>query len=184
MKKIFVVFATMSLFAAVAVAQEVGGSAGEVKASTYAGSWKLDVEASNMGRRQVKSMTMTVNETETEFSYSRKAEFESNGQRQGRRGFGRRGNRGGGGSQTFKFDASGKETSQEARRGTTKLSMSKSDGKVVLNQVRSFEGPMGEMEIKTVEKWSLSEDGKKLTVVSVTETPRGTREATLVFVKE
>ena len=146
MKKIFVFFAAISLLAVAAVAQDKGGEAGS---DSYAGTWEMDVKASDMGRRQLKSMTMTVEEGETEFSYSRKAEFDSNGQRQGRRGFGRRGNRGGG-NQTMKFDTSGKETSMESRRGTAKLTMSKSDGKIVLTQVRSFEGPMGAMEIKTV----------------------------------
>ena len=125
-------------------------------------------------------MTMTVKEEGDAFSYTRKAEFEAGEGRQGRRGFGR-GNRA---PREVKYDASGKETTVDGRRGTTKLKMSKSGETITLKQVRSFEGRNGSMEITTIETWKLSNEGKTLTIESTSETPRGTRDSTMVFTRK
>ena len=149
----------------------------------YAGTWNLDVEKSELGRRPIKSMKMTVTQTDTELSYQRKAEFDENAGQ----GFGRRGLRGGmGGEQAFTYDLTGRETTAPVTRGrggSAKLSASMKDGVLKLTQTREFEGRMGAMTITMVETWSLSEDGTQLTVASETETPRGTRSSKMVFVK-
>ncbi len=155
---------------------------GQKDAPDFAGEWNLDVENSELGRRPIKSMTMTVTQTENELSYQRKAEMDENvGQ-----GFGRRGMRGGGGEQAFTFDLTGKETTAPVARGrggSAKLMASVKDGVLTLAQTREFEGRMGPMTIKMTETWTLSEDGNTLTVNSETETPRGTRSSKMVFVK-
>ena len=85
------------------------------------------------------------------------------------------------------FDLTGKETSapgQGRRGGISKLSASSKEGMLNLSIVREFEGPMGSISIKTTETWSLSEDGNTLTVSSESETPRGVRNAKMVFTRK
>lgn len=153
-------------------------------AKDYSGSWKLDVEKSELGARsRVQSMEMTVSQTATELNVERKAELSeaAGGGMGGRRG-------GGPGGGKLSYDLTGKETKMEASGGfggnvVLKAKVEK-DGGLKLTQDRSFEGPMGAMTIKTVENWKLSDDGKTLTVSSSTETPRGTRSQKMVFAKQ
>lgn len=57
-------------------------------------------------------------------------------------------------------------------------------GKLDLSSSRSFSGPMGEIAITTKETWTLSADGKMLTVVREQSTPRGTNSSIMVFAKK
>jgi hypothetical protein len=56
-------------------------------------------------------------------------------------------------------------------------------GKLMLSSSRTISSQMGEMTITTKEMWSLSEDGKTLTVKRETETPRGVQSSEMVFTK-
>jgi hypothetical protein len=47
----------------------------------------------------------------------------------------------------------------------------------------TFQGPDGEITSTSTDKLSLSEDGKVLTVMRHSETPRGAQDSTLVFNK-
>lgn len=176
MRKVLFLFTAVVVFSAFAYGQK--------ETTSFAGTWKLDVDSSELGERsRLESMTMTVTQTETELSYDRKAERkEREGMGGGGRGMGRGGGMGGDQSQTF--DLTGKETIAPGTRGGSSKLKAAMDGailKLVLN--REFNGPMGSMSIKTVEKWSLSEDGKTLTIKSETATPRGDRNTTMVFTK-
>jgi hypothetical protein len=53
-----------------------------------------------------------------------------------------------------------------------------------LTTTRTFNTPNGEITSTTTEKLSLSEDGKVLTNVRHSESPRGPQDSTLVFNKK
>jgi hypothetical protein len=53
-----------------------------------------------------------------------------------------------------------------------------------LSKSMTFSTPQGEMTQLTKEAWSLSPDGKTLTVVRDQSSPRGSASYTLVFVKK
>ena len=87
------------------------------------------------------------------------------------------------GSRTFNLD--GSETTGEMGRGkfVRKATLS-SDGKTLeLASKMTFQGQDGEIVTTTNEKLSLSADGKVLTVVQHSESPRGAQDSTLVFNK-
>jgi hypothetical protein len=88
-----------------------------------------------------------------------------------------------GGPRTYNLD--GSETSGDMGRAkyTRKATMS-SDGKTLeLLQKTTFQGPDGEVTTTSSDKLTLSADGKVLTVVRHSESPRGTQDSTLVFNK-
>lgn len=90
---------------------------------------------------------------------------------------------GGGGPRTYNLD--GTETTGEMGRGkfVRKATMS-SDGKTLeLSSKLMFQGPEGEVTTTSTDKLSLSADGKVLTVVRHSESPRGAQDSTLVFNK-
>ena len=57
------------------------------------------------------------------------------------------------------------------------------DRAVAVVQKTTFQGPDGEVTSTSTDKFSLSADGKTLTVVRHSESPRGTQDSTLVFNK-
>ena len=88
-----------------------------------------------------------------------------------------------GGPRTFNLD--GSETTGEMGRGkfARKATLS-SDGKTLeLVSKLTFQGPDGEVTTTSTDKLSLSADGKVLTVVRHSESPRGPQDSTLVFNK-
>ena len=177
MRKLTSVFAVITFCAAMAYGQK--------EMPDFSGTWSLDVTRSEMGRRPVKSMTMNVIQDASLLSYQRKTEFDEGARfGAGRRGMGR--GRIGDGGQPLAFDLSGKETSSASAAGMggdVKLSANLDGEHLRLSVTRSFNGMMGEMTIKTVELWSLSENSKTLTVSSESETPRGTRSSKMVFTR-
>jgi hypothetical protein len=98
-------------------------------------------------------------------------------------GGGRGGMMGGGGPRTYNLD--GSETTGEMGRGkfVRKATLS-SDGKTLeLVSKVTFQGQEGEVTTTSTDKLSLSADGKVLTVVRHSESPRGPQDSTLVFNK-
>ena len=88
-----------------------------------------------------------------------------------------------GGPRTFNLD--GSETTGETGRGkfVRKATLS-SDGKTLeLVSKTTFQGPDGESHDDLDDKLTLSADGKVLTVVRHSESPRGAQDSTLVFNK-
>ena len=102
-------------------------------------------------------------------------------------GPGRRGGMGmGDGTTVYSLD--GKETKAEVDGPMGKMPVTykgdaKTDGSLELSSSRTFNGPMGEMTMTTKEKWTLSSDGKSLTIDRVNTTPRGEQTSKLVFTK-
>ena len=195
MKKIFFLSAFICLLAISAFAQN--------KAADFSGTWELDVAKSKLDERlRIESMTMTVTQTEKDLTVStqtKRAPRPEGGMGGGRAegappagGMGgRRGGMGGGmmgGDMSMTYSLDGKETSAPSPGGqaggvaTVKAEMSGANLKLTTN--RSFEGPMGEVKIKNEENWSLSADGKTLTVKREQSTPRGNMSSELVFVKK
>jgi hypothetical protein len=93
------------------------------------------------------------------------------------------GGRGMMGPRSYSLD--GSETTGEMGRGkfARKATMA-SDGKTLeLVTKTTFQGPDGEVTSNSSDKLSLSADGKVLTVVRHSESPRGAQDSTLVFTK-
>jgi hypothetical protein len=185
MKKIFALTAVFCLLAVAAMAQ---------KKADFSGTWTLDVAKSQLGERsRVESMTMTVTQTDKNLKVSTEtkrqappADAAGGGRPGGGGGFGRGGF--GGGDGTVDYSLDGKDTTVEVEGPNGKMPVkykgSMDGGKANLSSSRSFSGPNGDVSITTKETWSLSEDGKTLTVVRETASPRGTNSSTMVFVKK
>ncbi len=170
MRKSFI-FGAMFCFFSMAVAASAQ--------SNFAGDWKLDKEKSELGERsRLKSITISVAQSETELTVDRKAELEEEG------GQGNGGGRGmvrGASAGPVTYNLEGKETRAD---GDAKLKAKVKDKKLELTQIRSFEGPVGSVSITTVETWELSDEGKTLTISTKRETPRGDRNSKMVFIKD
>ncbi len=83
-----------------------------------------------------------------------------------------------------KYTLDGKETTNTTGRGST-VSKANWDGdNLVIDGTRKFSGPNGEMEMKFKEVYSLSADGKTLTVTSTNSTPNGERTSKQVYNKK
>ena len=185
MKKLLFLTTMFCLLAISALAQD--------KKVDYSGNWTLDLSKSKLDERmRVESMTMNVTQTEkdlkVETTIKRTPPPEGSGGGQGNGigsgrggggGFGRGGGFGNDGTTTYSLD--GKET--KAGEITRKAKV-ENDGKLKLNSSRSFETPNGAISITTKDTWSLSADGKTLTVKRDMETPRGTNSSEMVFTKK
>ncbi len=160
------------------------------KMTDFSGKWDLDVSKSKLSEQmRIESMTMTVSQTDKEIkieSSTKRPERQDGG---GTGGGMRRGMGGGlgGDSQTI-YTLDGKETVTDmagAMGGKmTAKAKAEKDGKLKLEQTRNVETPMGARSMKLTEMWSLSADGKTLTVKRDTESPRGTNSSELVFTKQ
>jgi hypothetical protein len=94
----------------------------------------------------------------------------------------------GGGDGTVTYSLDGKETIVEVDGPNGKMPI-KYTGKIEgdkanLSSSRTFSGQMGEVTVTTKDTWTLSADGKTLTVVRDQTTPRGNSTSTMVFVKK
>lgn len=182
MKKLFSLAALCCLLSVAAFAQ---------KAPNFSGVWNLDAAKSQLGERsRVETMVLTVTQTDKDLKVdtatTRKAPPADAPQGAMGRGFG--GNRAFGGDGTVVYSLDGKETTVEVDGPNGKIPVKYKagfeGGKANLSSSRTFTGPMGEITMTTKETWSLSADGKTLTVVRDQTTPRGTNTSTMVFVKK
>lgn len=191
MKKILFLTTFVCLLAISAFAQD--------KKADFSGNWTLDVSKSKLDERmRVESMTMNVTQTEKELKVETAIKrlpppdgaTQGGGQGSGMGrggGFGRGGFGGGDGTVTYTLD--GKETTiqQQSLMGQIPVKLKaelEKDGKLKLNSSRAVNTQMGEFTITTKETWSLSDDGKTLTVKRDMETPRGTNSSEMVFTKK
>lgn len=189
MKMRIVFTAMLTLVLAVAVVSAQDRTAG------FAGTWTLDASKSKLDERMrgsIESMTWTVTQTDKELKVETKTkraarpEGEMSGGGGQGRGTGRGGFGGGDGATVYSLD--GKETKVEQETPAGKIPVVykanlEKGGKLTLISSRTISGQMGEMTITTKETWSLSEDGKTLTVKRETETPRGVQSSEMVFTK-
>ncbi|MCD9185861.1 MAG: hypothetical protein LUM44_05480 [Pyrinomonadaceae bacterium] len=191
MKKTFFLAAFICLLAISAFAQN--------KATDFSGTWELDVAKSKLDERmRVESMSMTVTQTGKDLTVAtqiKRAPRPEGGMGGGRPegappvGGGMGGRRGMmGGDMTTTYSLDGKETTAPSPGGQTggvaTLKAEMKGTNLKLMSTRSFEGPMGEVNIKNEENWTLSADGKILTVKREQSTPRGNMSSELVFVKK
>jgi hypothetical protein len=189
MKKTFFLAAFICLLAVSAFAQDK-------KATDFSGAWTLDVSKSTLGERsRVESMTMTVTQTDKDIKVETATKRlpppdganQGGGQGGGMgRGMGRGGFGGGDGTNTYTLDGKESTTEIDGPMGKVpvKLKAERDGGKLKLSSSRTINTPNGEISITTKETWSLSDDGKTLTVKRDMESPRGTNSTELVFTKK
>lgn len=185
-------------FAVIAVFMLAAAAFSQGKAN-YSGTWTLDKDKSTMGgAMRVDSMTLTVAHTDKEIKVETATKrLPPNDAPAGAptagapgggpgRGMGRGGMGMGDGTTVYPLD--GKETKSEVdgpmgKMPVTHKGSAKTDGSLELTSSRTFNGPQGAITATTKETWSLSADGKTLTVDRVNSTPRGDQTAKLVFSK-
>ena len=159
------------------------------RTANFAGSWTLDASKSKLDERmRIESMTLTVAQTDKELKVETKTKRAARPEGEMGGGQGRGGGMGRGGDGTTTYALDGKETKVEQETQMGKIPViykanPEKGGKLTLISTRTISGQMGEMTIKTKETWSLSEDGKTLTVKRETETPRGTQTSEMIFTK-
>lgn len=168
------------------------------KAPDFSGSWTLDAGKSKLDERaRIESMTLSVAQSDKDIKIETATKrlpppegaLQGDGQGGGQGGGMRRGGGGfGGGDGTTTYSLDGKETTTEAESRMGKsLIKSKAEfdgGKLKLSSSRTFNTQMGEMTMTTREIWTLSDDGKTLTIKRETESPRGTNSSEMVFTKK
>ncbi len=190
MKKTIFLAALFCLTAAAAFAQDK-------KATDFSGSWTLDTSKSKLDERaRIESMTLTVTQTDKdvkiETATKRLPPPEGGGQGNGQgggmgRGMGRGGFGGGDGTTTYTLDGKESTTEIEGRMGKIPVKLKAEldgGGKLKLSRTSTFNTPDGERTSTTKETWTLSEDGKTLTVKREMETPFGTNTSEMVFTKK
>jgi hypothetical protein len=88
-------------------------------------------------------------------------------------------------SRTLTFYLDGRESRNPGMRNSEMVSKAHWDGgSLVIEGNMSFQGPNGSMTIASKEIRSLSDDGKTMTVVTTTTTPRGENTRKAVYDKQ
>ena len=171
MKRLFVLAAFVFIAAIAANAQNK---------ANFAGSWSLDKSKSQgLDQRMADAdVTWTITQDDSKISIESKV---TGGQAPAGGGGGGRGM---GGPRTYTLD--GKETTTEAQGGTstTKATWGGDGKSLELMSVRAGNFNGNDFKATTTDKMSLSGDGKTLTVVRHSESPRGTTDSTMVFNKQ
>src|ERR1051325_11737857 len=180
MKKLFLIAGLMTAFLLVVVAASA-------QKANFAGTWNLDNAKSqslNPRMQGADKVTWTITQDDKIISIDQKVE---GGQMQGGGGgMGSGRGMGMGGPQSYNLD--GSETTadigggQMTGKATSKATWS--GATLELSRKSTFQGPNGEVTTSNVQKLSLSGDGKTLTAVVHSESPRGTTDSTLVFDKQ
>ena len=187
MKKLYFLVAVFCLFSVGAMAQ------GKMSTKDFSGTWVLDVSKSKLDERaRIESMTMTVAQTEKELKVTTETKRQAppadaaggsggGGGRGGRGGFG-----GGDGTNTYTLDGKETTTQRETSMGPipVKHTAMLDAGRVRISSSSTFTGQNGEVTITNKEAWSMSDDGKTLTVERESTSPRGTSSTTMVFAKK
>lgn len=159
--------------------------------TNFAGAWSLDKSKSKDLPQQwsnIEMMTLRVTQDGQQVSVSTDVQMSADANASGGMGGGR-----GRGMGMFPQNASykldGTETTSEATGGrggtvTTKSEWKDGGKTLVLKRVSKFNVNGNDVTATTTEEWSLSADGKTLTVKRTSESPRGTQSSTLVFNKQ
>jgi hypothetical protein len=184
MKKIFFLAAIVCLSAMAAFSQE--------KAPDYSGVWTLDSSKSKLDERaRIESMTMTVSQIGKDLKVTtetkRPAPPASDGggaPAGGGRGMGR--GFAPDGTNTYTLDGKETTTQRETPMGSipVKHTAMLDSGRVRISSSSTFTGQNGEVTVTSKETWSLSADGKTLTIERESTSPRGTNASTMVFTKK
>src|SRR5260221_14355294 len=184
MRRLFLIAGLMTALGLAVVAASAFAPA------NFAGNWSLDKAKSqglSQGMMNAESVTWTITQNDKQISIDSKVVAgppPAGAPAGGGGGGGMGGGRPPAGPRVFSLD--GKEATAEAQGGTntTKTTWS-ADGKTLeLSAVRAGSRDGNEFKFTTVEKLSLSGDGKVLTDVRHNEGPRGAMDSTLVFNKQ
>jgi hypothetical protein len=180
--------------------------------SNFSGTWELDKSKSKLDERMskmIEGQTLIVSQTDKEFKVETKTKRlqpseggammggsgDKNPPQSGGQppmgGGGNRGGMGGGGGRdgTSTYTLDGKETTVQmdspmGQQPVIFKGKAEKDGTLKLSQTRTFNGPNGEMTMSTKEQWTLSADGKTLTVKRDIESPRGNNSSESVYQKK
>ncbi|MGH9821574.1 MAG: hypothetical protein ACRD43_15550 [Pyrinomonadaceae bacterium] len=162
----------------------------------FSGHWDLDVSKSKLDERaRIQSMSLDVAQSATTVKVDTKTTRAprpdgagGGGGQGGGGGMGRGGGFGGGGDQSATYTLDGKETTVDTPgpNGSipSKLKADLDAGKLHLSSASTFTTPNGDFSRSTKETWSLSDDGRTLTVERESTTSRGSNSSTMVFVKK
>jgi hypothetical protein len=179
MKRLFLIAGLMGALALAIVASSMA-------AANFAGTWVLDkAKSQGLSQRQQNAdkVTWTITQDDKTISIDSKTE---GGQPAGGGGGGGGGGRGPTGPVSYNLD--GKEVTGDQTMGqatakvTSKATWAGSN--LELSRKSVFQGPNGEVTTSSNQKLSLSGDGKVLTAVVHSESPRGPQDSTLVFNKQ
>ena len=161
------------------------------KATDFSGNWELDGSKSKLDERmRVESMTMSVTQTDKDIKIETTTKRAENGG-----GMNRGGGMFGNGTQAVTYTLvegqamkgetiGGNSDGGSVSQGTVMLKAKMDGDKLNLSSVRTMNTQMGEITITVNETWSLSGDGKTLTVMREMQTPRGNNSSELVFAKK
>jgi hypothetical protein len=177
---------------ALACALLVNALAAPAAPTSFAGTWALNKSKSADLPPQwsnLESLTLTVTQDAQQIVVASETKMAADANAGGGGMGGGRG-RGMGGyppSTTYKLD--GTETTAEAmsgRGGTSTMKAEWKDGgkTLELKRVSKFNFQGNDVTATTTEDWSLSADGKTLTIKRSSESPRGSQTSTLVFDKK
>jgi hypothetical protein len=189
MKRLFLIAGLAAAFLLLVVAASA-------QKANFAGTWNLDKSKSQglSNRMQgADSVTWTITQDDKTISIDQKITGGQPPAGGGGGGAGGGGGMGGGGGrggpagpQSYNLD--GKEATSDVTFGqnTGKLTTqaTTSGGTLALLRKTTFNGPNGEVTSTNTQKLSLSGDGKVLTAVVHSESPRGTTDSTMVFNKQ
>lgn len=176
MKRMFLIAGLMAAFLLVVVA------ASAQKAS-FAGAWGLDKgKSQGLSQRMQGADKVTWNITQDDKTISIDQKVEGGQAPAGGGGMGGGGGRPPAGPAAYNLD--GSESTMEMGQGKSTLKATWSGGTLELVRKSTFNTPNGEVTSTNSQKLSLSGDGKTLTAVVHSESPRGTSDSTLVFNKQ
>jgi hypothetical protein len=153
----------------------IGVAVWALAAPDFSGTWVLDASKSDqmsMGRQgggSPPNITLTLKQSGNELAITRTMEMGGN-QR----------------TSEQKFTLDGKENTNSGMMGRGEMvSKSRWDGDtLVIEGTQKMSSSRGEMEIATKEAFSLSEDGKVLTITTTRTTPQGERTTKQVYNKQ
>ena len=181
MRRLFLIAGLMTAFAVAVLAASAFAPA------NFAGAWSLD-KAKSQGLSQrmqgADKVTWTITQDDKTISIDQKVE---GGQPAGGGGGGGGGGGMGGGrppAGPTAYNLDGSETTMEMGQGKSTLKATWVGNALELSRKSTFSGPNGEVTSTNTQKLSLSGDGKVLTAVVHSESPRGTTDSTLVFNKQ
>ncbi len=88
-------------------------------------------------------------------------------------------------SRTLTFNTAGQETTESTPRGGSIVSKASWEGdKLVITSTGTVTGRRGDRKVERKEMWSLSPDGKTLTIQDTVQSPRGERTMKRVYNKQ
>jgi hypothetical protein len=179
MRKLFLVAGLAAAFLLLVVAASA-------QKTSFAGTWSLDKTKSQGLSQRLQGadkVTWTITQDDKTISIDQKIE---GGQPPAGGGGGGNGMGGGGGrppAGPTAYNLDGSESTMEMGQGKATLKATWTGGTLELTRKSTFNGPNGEVTSTNSQKLSLSGDGKVLTAVVHSESPRGTTDSTLVFNK-